>query len=86
MNQVFIVKPKTLSTSDKNKLIKAGHTVIEHPFPQDVRIVAPVEEVNSNIILQCALDALKNSNYSNNDIRAYFANRLCEKFITKPKP
>jgi hypothetical protein len=36
MKQLIVVKPKTLSSKDKEKLTKNGHLVIEHPNPTDM--------------------------------------------------
>lgn len=38
MKQIIIVKPKTLSAADKQKLSKEGNLVIEHPIPSEVLI------------------------------------------------
>lgn len=43
--QIMVVKPRSLSAKDKEKLTKAGNMVIEHPSPGDIVYKAPEEHL-----------------------------------------
>lgn len=81
MQKIFIVKPKTLSASDKQKLTKHGHLVIEHEFPQEVRIITPVSEIDGNLILMSAMSAM-NTTFPKDKFASEISRRILEKDTT----
>jgi hypothetical protein len=71
--EIIIIKPKTLSPKDKEKLTKSGKVVVEHPFPEEVVFKKSIPETVEYIYTNCyrcgeriyllkeRLDALKES-------------------------
>jgi hypothetical protein len=51
--QIIIVKPKTLSPKDKEKLTKDGNVVIEHPNAAEVVFRQVVEQL-PYVVTNCA--------------------------------
>lgn len=70
--QVMIIKPGTVSGKDKEKLSKSGYVVIEHPEPDNVKIIMPVSEIRGDDLMMAALFGLQNSSIS----KQYFAEEL----------
>lgn len=73
--KIIIVKPKTLSSKDKEKLSDNGNVVVEHPSPESVRILNQNDSVEYTYIkcLNCGdriymttdrIEALKKSHVS----------------------
>lgn len=58
MKQILIVRPDTLNAKDKEKLTKNGFLWIEHPNPEEVKIVVETSDANSNDIMLSALYAI----------------------------
>jgi len=51
----MIVKPKTISAKDKEKLNKNGVLVVEHPLPMEVRFIREEDGIDGNAILMSAM-------------------------------
>lgn len=80
MKQIIIVKPKSLTPKDKEKLCKNGMLVIEHEFPESVRIVSQVSdiEIDGNMLLMSAMDGLQ-SDYPKQKFSSELYRRMKEK-------
>lgn len=79
MKKIVIIKPKSLSPKDKEKLTKAGCVVIEHQNPNEVRLIEESDLVTGNAALMSAMNAIANSSYGSqtrNDFSAMFAKRI----------
>ena len=77
--QIIIVKPKTLSPKDKEKLTKNGNIVIEHPFPSEVRIMNQINEIDPHTLLMSALKGA-NDGFSSREI---FVQELYKRLFEK---
>lgn len=79
--KILIVKPKSLSKIDKQKLSRAGHIVIECDNPLDVRMLESETGIPANEMLKCALAAMAERN--DFEINSQFVKRL-NKVINPP--
>lgn len=60
--QILVVKPMSLSPSDKGLLRKAGIVVVEAAEPGDVRLLsAEAPPIDGNVMLVAAMKALTQS-------------------------
>lgn len=57
MKQIVIVKPGTVSSRDKERLTKAGMICIEHPNPDEVRIVKQASDSQFEDLAMAGLHA-----------------------------
>lgn len=83
MKQVIVVKPKSISPKDKAKLSKAGHLVIEHENPNEVRMLEPESTVPVNEMLKCAIAAIAAQDITS--VNSSFIKRL-NKVINQDTP
>lgn len=58
MKQILIVRPDTLNAKDKEKLTKNGFLYIEHPNPEEVKVIVETSSENANDVMLSALYAL----------------------------
>lgn len=58
MKKIMLVKPKTVNQKDRKELEKNGFTVIEHPFPSEVKIVTELDGIQGDVILMSAIYAI----------------------------
>lgn len=61
MRQIIIVKPKSLSQDDIDKLQAEGCIVIEHENPDEVKIKIAAPEIEGGIIMNAAIKAISDS-------------------------
>lgn len=59
---ILPVKPGTVSELDKAKMAEVGVVVIEHPNPEEVRLLRAHGEIPAGMLLRCALRALAHQN------------------------
>lgn len=55
MKQIIVIKPKSLSSKDKEKLTKAGNIVIEHDKPSEIHYHNIHESNDSYVYVNCYL-------------------------------
>lgn len=76
MKQIIIVEPGSLSPEEKAKLPESI-ILIEHPEPEKVRIVTPLEGFSGDDLVQSLIHAL--SGDASSTERSKFARALFEK-------
>lgn len=83
MKRILIVKPKTLSATNKKELQDNDVIVIEHPLPSEVVVVNPIAEIESNDLLLAALHGLINE--TTHSGKSNFVNSLYKRLSDKQR-
>lgn len=76
MKQILIVKPKSISPKDKEKLSKNGFVVVEHDTPDTVRIIQQFDEATGTSITMSAIQAMTTSFTSRDEFSKELAKRI----------
>jgi hypothetical protein len=80
---ILFVKPKAISTKDKEALHDAGVIVVEVDDPSAVKLVRPVAEIEGGEILRAAARAIATAGTLAGTAREIFAKELCEAIQAK---
>ena len=81
--QIILVKPGALKDEDKNNLREMGFVVMESEKPKDITVLHDFNGLASNIVLECALEALGWGN--DNTGRLRFGDLLRQKLLAATK-
>lgn len=82
MKQILVVKPDTLSQQDKQRLQENDIILIEHPNPEEVRVITSLEGIEGNDVLDALAEATKKAGWN---VSADFTKFFLDKVLARKK-